>query len=73
MSGLELDREYVVQGGDFNIKSEEGKNQRPDVIVLLPEQRHFVIDSKVTFSTPMRIMRRRKAKNSARRLCNGLR
>jgi DNA recombination protein RmuC len=47
-SGLVRDREFVIQGGDFNIKSEEGGNQRPDVIILLPEGRHFVVDSKVS-------------------------
>ena len=47
-SGLVRDREFVVQGGDFNIKSEDGGSQRPDVIVLLPEGRHFVVDSKVS-------------------------
>ena len=47
-SGLVRDREFVVQGGDFNMKSEEGGSQRPDVIILLPEDRHLVIDSKVS-------------------------
>ena len=47
-SGLVRGREFVVQGGDFNLKSEEGGSQRPDVIILLPEGRHFVIDSKVS-------------------------
>ena len=47
-SGLERGREFVVQGGDFNIKDEDGSNLRPDVIILLPEDRHFVIDSKVS-------------------------
>lgn len=47
-SGLQRGREFVVQGGDFNIKNDEGGSQRPDVIILLPENRHFVIDSKVS-------------------------
>ena len=48
MSGLQRDIEYVVQGGEFNIKNEEGHNQRPDFIILLPEERHFVLDSKLS-------------------------
>src|SRR5215471_7288268 len=47
-SGLERGREFVVQGGDFSIKNADGGSQRPDVIILLPENRHFVIDSKVS-------------------------
>lgn len=47
-SGLVRGREFVVQGGDFNIKSEEGGSQRPDVVILLPEGRHFVVDSKIS-------------------------
>lgn len=48
MSGLQRDVEYVIQGGEFNIKDEEGHNQRPDFIILLPEDRHFVLDSKLS-------------------------
>lgn len=45
---LERGREFVVQGGDFNLKAEDGGSLRPDVIVLLPENRHLVIDSKLS-------------------------
>lgn len=48
MSGLQRDVEYVIQGGEFNIKNEDGHNQRPDFVILLPEDRHFVIDSKLS-------------------------
>jgi DNA recombination protein RmuC len=47
-AGLERGREFVVQGGEFNLKDEDGGNLRPDVIVLLPEKRHLVIDSKLS-------------------------
>ncbi len=47
-AGLERGREFVVQGGDFNLKGEDGGSLRPDVIVLLPENRHLVIDSKLS-------------------------
>ena len=47
-AGLERGREFVVQGGDFNLKAEDGGSLRPDVIVLLPESRQLVIDSKLS-------------------------
>ena len=44
-SGLTKDREYFVQQ---SIKDDEGKNQRLDVKVNLPDNRVIIIDSKVS-------------------------
>lgn len=44
-SGLQKGREYVTQG---IFSSESGQRLRPDVIVNLPENKHIVIDSKVS-------------------------
>jgi DNA recombination protein RmuC len=44
-SGLSKDREYFVQQ---SIKDEEGKTQRLDVKVYLPDDRIIIIDSKVS-------------------------
>ncbi len=46
-SGLIRDVEFTIQA---SFKSEEGSDLRPDVIINLPERRHFVIDSKVSLT-----------------------
>ncbi len=51
MSGLEKNREYFVQE---NLKDEDGKNVRPDVIVRLPDNRNIVLDSKVSMNAYLR-------------------
>lgn len=46
-SGLERDREYFIQE---SFTTAQGNRLRPDVIVRLPENRHVVIDSKVSLT-----------------------
>ncbi|EMR02914.1 DNA recombination protein rmuC [Cesiribacter andamanensis AMV16] len=47
-SGLQRGSEYLLQGEELGLRSEEGQQQRPDVIVKLPEGRHLIIDAKVS-------------------------
>lgn len=46
-SGLIKDEEYYLQ---FSGKSEDGATLRPDVVIRLPEEKHLVIDSKVSLT-----------------------
>lgn len=50
-SGLEKGREYTLQGEGMGLKSAEGARQMPDVIIHLPENKHIVIDSKVSLTS----------------------
>lgn len=48
-SGLRKDDDYIVQGKDLGIRNaESGQNQKPDVVINLPDGKHVIIDSKVT-------------------------
>ena len=44
-SGLVKGREYEIQE---SVKSEEGNQMRPDIVVKLPEKKNIIIDSKVS-------------------------
>lgn len=44
-SGLVRDREYVVQE---SFTDAQGKRLQPDVVILLPEQKNLVVDSKIS-------------------------
>ena len=46
-SGLEEGREFKTQGV---FAAEDGKRQLPDVIVYLPDNKHMIIDSKVSLT-----------------------
>lgn len=44
-SGLEKDREYVLQ---YNTENAEGDRIKPDAVIYLPDDKHIIIDAKVS-------------------------
>jgi DNA recombination protein RmuC len=46
-AGLAEGREYVSQGRGLGLKSGSGGAQKPDIVVMLPEGRTMIVDSKV--------------------------
>ena len=49
-SGLRKNEEYITQGEGLGLRSDEGGVLKPDVIIMLPEQKHIVVDSKVSLT-----------------------
>jgi DNA recombination protein RmuC len=47
-SGLRKGLEYIVQASEMSLKNEEGHIIRPDVIINLPDQKHIIVDSKMS-------------------------
>ncbi len=47
-SGLRAGEEFITQAQGMNLKSEDGRVLRPDVIIKLPEGKTLIIDSKVS-------------------------
>lgn len=49
-SGLRKGVDYVLQGEGLAMVDAEGVRQKPDAVVMLPENRHIIIDAKVTLT-----------------------
>lgn len=55
-AGLTEGREYVSQGRGLGLKNEAGDRQKPDIIVMLPEKRTMIVDSKVPLTSYERLI-----------------
>jgi DNA recombination protein RmuC len=55
-AGLTEGREYISQGRGLGLKSEAGGSQRPDIVVMLPEKRTMIVDSKVPLASYERLI-----------------
>ncbi|CAI27916.1 DNA recombination protein rmuC homolog [Ehrlichia ruminantium str. Gardel] len=47
-SGLRKNQDYVLHATGMNLQDSEGNKQQPDAIINLPENKHLIIDSKVS-------------------------
>ncbi len=64
-SGLEKDREYETQVSEVG---DDGKRYQPDVVVRLPDNKHIIIDSKVSLTAYERFVNEEEDKEQSSQL-----
>lgn len=47
-SGLREGSEYISQGNSLKLSDSEGSRQMPDVIIMLPDDKHLIVDAKMS-------------------------
>lgn len=47
-SGLREGSEYITQGNSLKLSDADGNRQMPDVIIMLPEDKHIIVDAKMS-------------------------
>lgn len=55
-AGLTEGREYISQGRGLGLKSEAGGAHKPDIIIMLPEKRTMIVDSKAPLTSYERLI-----------------
>lgn len=64
-SGLVEGEHYILQGKGMDLKSDTGAVQKPDCIILLPEKKHVVVDSKMSLTAYERLCHAENEEDSA--------
>lgn len=59
-SGLRAGEEFILQGRELGLKDDEGRTQMPDVIINLPDEKHLIVDSKVSLVSYERYVNEQK-------------